>query len=346
MTLYRYLLKDIFSHTTAVSLVFLFIVLSSRSIQYLEQVSRGELNADLVFWVIIYRLPEFLQLIIPFAFFISIILVIGKLYSNSEMIILEQNGFSATRFIKVFIFLGTFFALLTGILSLSITPIFNDKLDKVHLETSFEDNFYSIQAGKFHMLENLSVIYAKEKEDNVLHNVFLKLHDEKGHSLNSFITAKKAYLSEGSKDVLILEEGFSFIEEEANLVEISFDALELNFQEDLSRSTLDSSNENLFQTGRLNKADLQWRFSIPLLCLVSSILAFPLSRVKPRQGRFNRILPSILVFMSYLGLLLLVRGWIQQGLWPSFPGLLVIHALFLIIALLLLLRNSKLGWGS
>ena len=83
MTLYRYLLKDIFSHTTAVSLVFLFIVLSSRSIQYLEQVSRGELNADLVFWVIIYRLPEFLQLIIPFAFFISIILVIGKLYSNS-----------------------------------------------------------------------------------------------------------------------------------------------------------------------------------------------------------------------------------------------------------------------
>ena len=65
MTLYRYLLKDIFSHTTAVSLVFLFIVLSSRSIQYLEQVSRGELNADLVFWVIIFRLPEFLQLIIP-----------------------------------------------------------------------------------------------------------------------------------------------------------------------------------------------------------------------------------------------------------------------------------------
>ena len=135
-------------------------------------------------------------------------------------------------------------------------------------------------------------------------------------------------------------------EEESNLVEISFDALELNFQDELSRRTLDSSNENLFQTGRLNKADLQWRFSIPFLCLVSSILAFPLSRVKPRQGRFNRILPSILVFMSYLGLLLLVRGWIQQGLWPSFPGLLVIHALFLIIALLLLLRNSKLGRGS
>ena len=343
MTLYRYLLKDIFSHTTAVSLVFLFIVLSSRSIQYLEQVSRGELNADLVFWVIIFRLPEFLQLIIPFAFFISIVLVIGKLYSNSEMIILEQDGFSVTRFIKVFLFLGTFFALLTGILSLSITPIFNDKLNKVHIDTSFEDNFYSIQAGKFHVLENLSVIYAEEKEGNILQSIFLKLQDEKGRTFNSFITAKKAYLSEDSKDVLILEEGFSFIEEEANLVKISFDTLELNFRDKLSRSPLDSSNENIVQSRRLNKEDLQWRLSIPFLCLVSSILAFPLSRIKPRQGRFKRILPSILVFMSYLGLLLLVKGWMEQGLWPNFPGLLVIHALFLIAGLFLLLRKSKLG---
>ena len=108
------------------------------------------------------------------------------------MIILEQDGFSVTRFIKVFLFLGTFFALLTGSLSLSVTPIFNDKLNKVHIDTSFEDNFYSIQAGKFNVLENLSVIYAEEKEGNILQSIFLKLQDEKGRTFNSFITAKKA----------------------------------------------------------------------------------------------------------------------------------------------------------
>ena len=94
MILQRYLLKDIFSHTGAVGLVFLLVILASRSIQYLEQVSRGELSLELVFWVILFRLPEFLELIIPFSFFLSIVLVIGRLCSDNEMIILEQNGYS------------------------------------------------------------------------------------------------------------------------------------------------------------------------------------------------------------------------------------------------------------
>jgi len=346
MILYRYLLKDIFSHTTAVSLVFLFIVLSSRSIQYLEQVSRGELSVDIVFWVIIFRLPEFLQLIIPFGFFISIVMVVGRLYSNSEMIILEQNGFSVSRLTKVFLFSGTLLALVTGVLSLWITPIFNEKLNKVYLNTSFEDNFYSIQAGKFHTFENLSIIYAKEKEDNVLKNVFLKFQDIKGQTTNSFITAKKAYLSEGQKNLVLLEEGFSFREEETNQVKMSFDTLAINFNDKFSRGTLNVINKKLEPARRSNKADLQWRFSIPLLCLVSSFLAFPLSKVRLREGRFKRVLPSILVFMSYLGLLLLVKGWVEQGLWPNFPGLMIIHALFLIMGLILLFRQSRLGRTS
>ena len=88
MILQRYLLKDIFSHTAAVSLVFMFVILSSRSIQYLERVTKGELSSELVFWVILYRLPEFLELIIPFSFFLALVLVIGRLCSDNEMIIL------------------------------------------------------------------------------------------------------------------------------------------------------------------------------------------------------------------------------------------------------------------
>ena len=341
MILYRYLLKDIFSHTTAVSLVFLFIVLSSRSIQYLEQVSRGELSAELVFWVIILRLPEFLQLIIPLGFFLSIVLVMGRLYAESEMTILEQNGYSKLRFLKVFMFSGTSLALVTGTLSLWVTPIFNEKLDKVYLNTSFEDNFYSIQAGRFNSLENLSVIYAKEKEQKILKNIFLKIQDFKEFSSNNFITAKRAYIPEGQKNVLVLEEGFSFSEDKSNQVEMSFDTLLINF-----RDKNNLTRKKMVTQDKSSKADMQWRFSIPLLCIVSAFLAFPLSKVRPRQDRFTRVLPSILVFISYLGLLLLVKGWIEEDFWPSFPGLLIIHALFLVFGLSLLVRQSKFGGSS
>ena len=79
MILTRYLIKDIFSHTASVSLVFLFIIISSRSIQYLEQAARGEINPEMVFWIMIFRIPEFIELLIPFSFFLSIILVMGRL---------------------------------------------------------------------------------------------------------------------------------------------------------------------------------------------------------------------------------------------------------------------------
>ena len=346
MILYRYLLKDIFSHTVAVGLVFLFIVLSSRSIQYLEQVSRGELNADLVFWVILFRLPEFLQVIIPFAFFLGIILVIGKLYSDSEMPILEQNGFSISRFLGLFSFAGTFLALIVGIFSLLVTPIFNEKLNQIYLNTSFADNFHSIKAGRFNFLDNLSIIYAKEKEGDTLKNVFLKFEEKKKFPANNFITAETAYLSEAQSNVLVLERGFSFSEDKINKVEMEFDSLILNLSD---KYVQDLTSTISFKEGheiQYTFVDLQWRLSIPLLCLISPFLAFPLSKVKPRQGRFTRVLPSILVFMSYLGLLLLVRGWVEEGILPSFPGLLTVHVLFLAIGLLLLFRHSRLARSS
>ena len=81
MILVRYLVKDIFSHTLSVSLIFLFITFSSRSIQYLEEVVKGNLDSEAVIWLILLRIPEFLEIIIPFSFFIAIILVIGRLFS-------------------------------------------------------------------------------------------------------------------------------------------------------------------------------------------------------------------------------------------------------------------------
>ena len=115
MILTRYLIKDIFSHTASVSLVFLFIIISSRSIQYLEQAARGEINPEMVFWIMIFRIPEFIELLIPFSFFLSIILVMGRLYAQSEMTVMEQIGLSFSRILSLLLSIGIFFAIINYI---------------------------------------------------------------------------------------------------------------------------------------------------------------------------------------------------------------------------------------
>ena len=341
MILQRNLLNDIFSHTAAVSLVFMFVILSSRSIQYLEQVTRGELSSELVFWVILYRLPEFLELIIPFSFFLALVLVIGRLCSDNEMIILEQNSFSNSRLLKLFLTAGLIIALITSFLSFWLTPSSKENLDKIYQVTTFEDDFNSIQPGKLVTLEDNSVIFAQDKKGGILYNVFLKFSAEDEALARNFLSAKRSFISKENSNLLLFENGFSYNEDETNQIEIQFESLAMSFRNDFLRNKdIQQSNFTEIQNSVLGSL---WQISLPLLCLISVVLALPLSKVKPRQGRYERILPSIFIFLTYLGLLLLVKGWIEEGSVTFLPALFLVHAFFFFLGLILLFRRSRLS---
>jgi len=343
MILQRYLLKDIFSHTGAVGLVFLLVILASRSIQYLEQVSRGELSSELVFWVILFRLPEFLELIIPFSFFLGLILVIGRLCSDNEMIILEQNGYTNLKILKLFFLASLFFALLTSLLSFWIAPSFKSSLDDIYQQTSFEEDFNSIQPGKFVILQDSSVFYAEDKSEGVFSNVFLKFSKEELKRSTNFLTAKRSFISKENPNLVIFEDGHSFSKDKTNQVEMSFKLLSMNIAENFSsKEKFNQKNINEVQSSSLNNI---WKISMPLLILITVFLALPLSKVEPRQGRYSKVLPSILVFLVYLGLLLLVKGWLEEGKIAFVSSLLLVHLSFFVLGLFLISRYSPI-WNK
>jgi lipopolysaccharide export system permease protein len=65
-----------------------------------------------------------------------------------------------------------------------------------------------------------------------------------------------------------------------------------------------------------HRVALQWRFSIPIMMLVVTLMAVPLSRIDPRSGRFGRILPAVLLYFAYLVSLNALRGAIEDGSLP------------------------------
>ena len=340
MILQRYLLKDIFSHTCAVGLVFLLVILASRSIQYLEQVSRGELSLELVFWVVLFRLPEFIELIIPFSFFLSMVLVIGRLCSDNEMIILEQNGFSNSRLLKLFFVASLFFALLTSLFSFWVTPSSKSNLDNIYKQTSFEEDFNSIQPGKFIFLKDGSVFYAEEKNNKIFSNIFLSFSTTEHKQGESFLTAKKSFISSEDPNLVIFENGESFSKDSENQVKMSFELLSMNVGKNFFLNG--TSNQKDINEVQLSGLDNIWRISLPLLTLIAVFLALPLSKVKPRQGRYSKVLPCLIVFLVYLGLLLLVRGWLDEGRITFTPSLLLVHLSFFLLGLILMSKFSPL----
>ena len=84
----------------------------------------------------------------------------------------------------------------------------------------------------------------------------------------------------------------------------------------------------------LARAELQWRIALPLLVPIVVLLAIPLSKVNPRQGRYLKLLPSILVYLSYLALLIAGKSAIEQGKIPPEIGLWWVHIMFFCVAIL------------
>jgi lipopolysaccharide export system permease protein len=79
------------------------------------------------------------------------------------------------------------------------------------------------------------------------------------------------------------------------------------------------------------RATLQWRSAMPIMVLVMTVLAISFSKTNPRQGRFMKMLPAILMFVFYFVFLSFVRGQMAQGKWPIYPGLWAVHGGFLLV---------------
>ena len=81
------------------------------------------------------------------------------------------------------------------------------------------------------------------------------------------------------------------------------------------------------------QAELEWRIAMPLTCMVLALLAVPLARLKPRQGRYARVWIAVVIYFIYLNLVSAGKVWIARGTVPPTLGLWWTHAVVALLAL-------------
>lgn len=93
-------------------------------------------------------------------------------------------------------------------------------------------------------------------------------------------------------------------------------------------------------------AERQWRESRGACALFMALLAVPLSRVRPRQGRFSTLLPLTLLFVIIFYGGNICRTLVANGAFPVTPGLWLIPLLMLTGLVILLIRDGTLRWKT
>jgi lipopolysaccharide export system permease protein len=154
------------------------IVMSGRFVKYLAEAAAGDMDAGILFALIGYRLPGFLELIIPLACFLGVLLAYGRLYVQSEMTVMIACGMSQTKLILYTLAPALIVAILASYLSLFATPdgarkveaLISDQNERGDLDGMAASHFYPIQKGK-------GVTYTEEiNKEGLMLDVFLAEH--------------------------------------------------------------------------------------------------------------------------------------------------------------------------
>lgn len=362
MIVFRYLSRELLLTLSAVSAVLLVIIMSGRFIKYLAQAAQGALDPGVLFMIMGFRIPGFLQLILPLGLFLAILLAYGRLYLDSEMTVLSATGMSQQRLLAYTFGPATLVALLVAWLSLGLAPQGVAQVARILNQQDALTEFDTLVPGRFQSMKGgTRVTYVEELANDraELGGIFISdkrlSKDNKERSITVLVADKgrQEIQPDGSR-YLILENGYRYDGNpgQADYRAIQYDTYGMLLQRpevstDIGEREAIPTSELWSSDDRRHQAELQWRLSIPLLVFVVTLMAVPLARVNPRQGRFLKLLPAILLYMAYLALLIAMRGALDKGKLPSSVGLWWVHGIFLGIGLLLVYWETlSLKWAG
>jgi len=350
MILFRYLAKEILLTLFAVSATLLVIVMSGRFVKYLAEAASGDLAPDVVFSIMAYRLPSFLELVLPLGLLIAILLAYGRLYVESEMTVMSACGLSTRRLAVFTLVPASAVALLVLGLSLYASPLGIAKVQEIFQDAKNSSGLEMLVAGRFRIDKKSGrVTYVERLDDKqVMEEVFSAEQSKDKHDDKlSVVLAERATIQnieQHSGRYLVLENGFQYLGKPGSqeLRVTKFDQFGQLIKQAKSSSNIYKkadarSTEQLLASTKLeDKATLQWRFSLGILVPIVALIAQALSQTNHRRGRYVKMLPAFLIYIIYSVLLSAARDGIEKGQIPLEWGMWWVHGVFLIIALCLL----------
>ncbi len=350
MVIFRYFLREIFVSLIALTSIILLIFLSNQFVQYLSRAANGQLPGMVIFQLMLLEVPNLLALLLPLGFYVAILLAYGRLYADNEMTVLKASGFTTARLFRYTMSIGVMVALIVGLLMFWLSPhvyLGRAKLIRSQgfatlVKTIIPERFRAINGGR-------RVFYVKDLSlsHDVASGIFLAETSHKKQKDWRVVWAKEGHAEDNEKtgeSFLVLNKGTMYVGTpgQADFKVYQFDKLKaklpkskLTYSDDVR--TIDSTHLLPLNNPDLKKvAELNWRISVPVMAIVLAIIALPLSYVEPRQGKYAKLLPAIIIYVLYANMLFVGRGWLQSGFMPWWIGMWWLHAAMLALGLALL----------
>lgn len=346
----RYLIREIALPLIAVSAVLFVIFMSYNAVRYTTDLAAGLMPATTVIHLTLLKSLIAIEVLLPLALYLAVIVGMGRLYNDSEMVALHASGFSELRVVRSVLWFSLVVAIVVAGMSLIVRPWAYQKSYLLKAEAEAEFNLDKLEAGQFYTAEKSgTVIFVKRinKRQNRLEDVYFYLiDDERVH----IITAQQAWqpvTDPFAPPVLEFRGGAEYMLDLTGNQDLTVKFKQLTVFLKSDDDDLDhhrSKATDTLQLAKSNKpgdlAEFQWRLTTPLTTLLLGVLAVPLSRAAPRRGRHAKTVAAVLVFALFYNFSIMAKNWVEQGVVGAIPGLWWPDMLLGLLIIVLLFRPT------
>lgn len=279
-----------------------------------------------------------LEILLPSAFFFSVLSAIGKLYRDSEMSALYAAGVSRARILGAVFKLAVVVAILTGLISIVGRPWAFATSYRLEAQAAAQYDLKKMTAGEFINVDGADYTFMAQGVDlerGVHKDVFLqKDHDANGRT--EIIVAREAVmptLNPGQALKATFYDGRNYLLDSRGRRDITleFKELEVRLPNEEARESYRrkaATTRNLANSeAPKDIAEYQWRITTPLATLLLALIAVPLARSAPRESRFRNFAVALLVYIGLFALVSVLRTLMEQDKLPAMPGLWSAYAL-------------------
>ncbi len=349
----RYLIREVLQTWIAVAIVFMVVLLSNQLARLLAKVVVGEIQADVVFTILGLKALGYLVILLPFSLFLAQLLSMGRFYQDQELVAMHASGYGLKDLYRAFYWLAIPLAVLVLVLSLWVKPWAKEQAAVFLHESILATDVSGFISGRFkESSSGKRVFYSQQvsPDGQAMINVFVYSESAAGPGFSWSRQARFENDASSGDRYLVMEQGhrydgepgkdgFRMVAFERHGVRISANGSELILNQE-ARPT----RELMFSPVLADQVEFYWRLLLPLISLGLTLLVVPLGHLRPRQGRYSRLVPGILVFVVYFNLLTVSKSWVLKGATPYVLQTGWVHLLFVGFALVLLFHQLGRKW--
>jgi len=345
----RYILRETFGAWLVVVAVLFLILMTNQFAEILGDAASDKLPREAVFSIFALTSLRYITALTPIALFLGVMLALARLNRDCEMAALSACGIGPGRLLVPIVTLTFVIAAVLSWLALVQTPAASARIEQIRFQAKQNVHITALEAGKFNTSgSGGTVLYPGEVVGDELSDVFYSA--SQGDKVVAILAdrGKRVVDPATGQQSFVLYDGrwYEGVPGQSKFLVVEFDEQMIPVRSDDKPATFVQAvsakpTSALLTSGtREDRAELQWRLSIPLSLFVLAILAVPLSRSSPRDGRYAKIGVGLLIYLIYTNLLYIARVWVERGLAPEWVGMWWVHVVTLAVAGVLLIKHS------